>query len=159
MRKGSKIDYTEDMTSYPVNHDLGRIEVVTLDDTSALSREIPLDVAAIQAAWPEFENEFDSLRGRKMMGLVYGGDEVYRLSSVQLDRDQGNLLGLDETVIPGGAYLRLRLRGHAPAIYDQIAAAFDALFEQANHDPDRPHIEYYRREGEIDCLVPINAPH
>ena len=68
-----------------------------------------------------------SLQGRKMMGLFYGEDRVYRL----------------------------RLRGPAPSIYDDIAPAFDVLFDRADHDPKRPHIEYYRREGEVDCLVPI----
>ena len=44
-----------------------------------------------------------------------------------------------------------------PAVYGQIAAAFDELFEHADHDPTRPLIEFYRREGEVDCLVPVNA--
>ena len=145
------------MTDYPTNHDLGRIDVIELDDTPALSRDVALDIAAIQAAWPDFESSFDSLQGRRMMGLFYGQDDVYRLSSARLDRDHDNPLGLDETVIPGGSYLRLRLRGSAPSIYEDIAPAFDALFELPNHDPGRPHIEYYRREGEVDCLVPINS--
>lgn len=51
---------------------------------------------------------------------------------------------------PGGEYLRLTLVGEPPAIYGHIAAAFDALFEHAEHDPRRPLIEFYRREGEID---------
>ena len=42
-----------------------------------------------------------------------------------------------------------------PEVYSRIGAAFDALFEQADHDPDRPVIEFYRREDEIDCLVPV----
>ena len=67
------------------------------------------------------------------------------------------MLGLDETTIPGGRYLRLRLIGDAPGVYGQIAAAFNELFEHADHDPTRPLIEFYRREGEIDCLVPVNA--
>lgn len=28
---------------------------------------------------------------------------------------------------------------------------------QADHDPDRPLIEFYRREDEIDCLVPVRS--
>lgn len=36
--------------------------------------------------------------------------------------------------------------------------ALDILFTHADHDPTRPRIEHYRREGEADCLVPINAP-
>lgn len=144
------------MTGYPRIHALGSIDVIVLDDAPALSRDVDLDIDEIQAAWPRFESSFDSLQGRRMMGLFYSGEGIYRLTSLRLDRDGDNPLGLHETVIPGGRYLRLRLRGNAPAIYGDIAPAFDLLFEQADHDPRRPHIEYYRREGEVDCLVPIN---
>lgn len=145
------------MNRNPTNHDLGRVDVISLDDTRALSRDVSLDIPTIQTAWPEFEGSFASLRGRRMMGLFYDSIGVYRMSSARLDWDDDNALDLDETVIPGGSYLRLRLRGQAPDIYGQIAPAFDALFESADHDSSRPHIEYYRREGEVDCLVPINA--
>src|SRR5262249_22981063 len=77
--------------------------------------------------------------------------------SRDVSRDAENPLGLDETTIPGGPYLRLRLIGEPPAVYGQIAAAFDELFEHADHDPTRPLIEFYRREGEVDCLVPVKA--
>jgi hypothetical protein len=35
---------------------LGRIVNVTRQDTAALSREVPLGLAAIQEAWPAFES-------------------------------------------------------------------------------------------------------
>lgn len=143
------------MTTYPHAHALGRIDVIDLPDTPALSQDVTLDFDVIQAAWPDFEGAFDSLQGRKMMGLVFGGNDVYRLSSARLERDEANVLNLDETTIPGGPYLRLRLRGNAPAVYGQISEAFDALFALADHDSSRPHIEYYKREGEVDCLVPV----
>jgi hypothetical protein len=143
------------MTDLPMTHDLGRIDVVELDDAPALSRDVPLDIAAVQEAWPAFEAAFDSLQGRRMMGLVRPADRVYRMASVRLERDGATPVGMDETVIPGGAYLRLRLRGEAPGVYELIEPAFEALFDIADHDPDRPHIEHYRRAGEIDCLVPI----
>ncbi|WP_350270726.1 AraC family transcriptional regulator [Brevibacterium sp. CBA3109] len=142
------------MDSYPKNHELGRIDDLLLEDSYALSRDVPLNLPAIQRAWPEFESSFDSLRGRRMMGLFYDDLGVYRMASVRLDRDVNNDLNLDETVVPGGSYLRLRLRGRAPEIYEQIAPAFDVLFAFVDHDASRPHIEYYRRAGEIDCLVP-----
>lgn len=145
------------MTTYPHQHALGRIDILDLPETPALSRDVALDVDVVQAAWPEFEEGFDSLQGRRMMGLVFGGNNVYRLSSVRLDRDDDNTLALNKTTIPGGSYLRLRLRGNAPEIYGQISPAFDALFALADHDSTRPHIEYYKREGEVDCLVPILA--
>jgi hypothetical protein len=136
---------------------LGRIANVTRQDTAALSREVPLDLAAIQDAWPAFESGFDSLHGRRMMGLIDNRAGTYRLCTERLPRDIENPLGLDETTIPGGRYLRLRLIGDPPGVYGQIAAAFDELFEHADHDPTRPLIEFYRREGEVDCLVPVNA--
>ncbi|WP_311259850.1 GyrI-like domain-containing protein [Microbacterium sp. WCS2018Hpa-9] len=145
------------MDDYPVTHELGRIDVVTLVDAPALSRDVALDIEAVQSAWPAFERAFDSLQGRRMLGLVYGGNAVYRLACVRLARDAENALGLDETTIPGGDYLRLRLRGEAPDVYGQISDAFDVLFARANHDAERPHIEAYRREGEVDCLVPISS--
>jgi hypothetical protein len=136
---------------------LGSIANVTRQDTAALSRKVPLDLAMIQEAWPAFEAGFDSLRGRRMMGLIDNRAGTYRLCTERLPRDLENPLNLDETTIPGGRYLRLRLIGDPPGIYDQIAAAFDELFEHADHDPTRPLIEFYRREGEIDCLVPVKS--
>lgn len=143
------------MPAHPTRHELGLIDVVSTEPLSSLSRDVPLDLSAIQAGWPEFEHGFDSLRGRRMMGIVYPAANVYRMSSARLDRDRDNTLMLDETVVPGGTYLRLRLRGEAPAVYEQIADAFAVLFERAEHDPRRPHIESYRREGQVDCLVPV----
>lgn len=143
------------MDNYPEHHALGRIDVITLADRPALSRDVPHNLPSIQAGWPDSEHSFDSLKGRRMMGLVYGGSQIYRMCSTRLDRDADNPLGLNETVIPGGAYLRLRLRGEVPAVYGQIGEAFDVLFADAEHDSTRPQIESYRREGEIDCLVPI----
>ena len=145
------------MSDYPERHALGRIDFINLEDLPALSRDVPLDLPSIQAGWPDFEHAFDSLRGRRMMGLVYGGSHIYRMCSIRLDRDAANSLGLDETTIPGGAYLRLRLRGEAPEVYGHIGEAFDVLFGSADHDSSRPQIESYRREGEVDCLLPILA--
>jgi len=136
---------------------LGKIANVTRQDTAALSREVPLNLSAIQQAWPAFESGFDSLHGRRMMGLIDNRAGTYRVCTERLPRDRENPLGLDETTIPGGRYLRLRLIGEPPGVYGQIAAAFDELFEHADHDPTRPLIEFYRREGEVDCLVPVNA--
>jgi hypothetical protein len=145
------------VTDLPTTHALGRIDVVDLDDAPAFSRDVPHDAQAVQAAWPVFEAGFDSLRGRRMMGLVHETDRVYRMASIRIERDADAPEGMVETVIPGGAYLRLRLRGTAPGIYEDIGPAFEVLFALADHDPGRPHIESYRRAGEIDCLVPIRS--
>lgn len=139
------------------DHSLGAIDRITRVDTPALSRDVPFNLDTIQTAWPKFEVAFDSLRSRKMMGLVFNDDDLYRMCSVRLERDAENSLQLDETVIPGGDYLRMRLRGEPSVVYGLIPEAFEALFVDADHDPTRPHIEHYRREGEVDCLVPVHA--
>lgn len=145
------------MSKYPQDHELGRIDAVTLDDRPALSRDVHLDLPSVQAGWPVFEGAFESLRGRKMMGLVYGDSQIYRMCTLRLEQDTENPLGLDETTVPGGKYLRLRLRGEPMAVYGKISSAFDALLACADLDPTRPLIESYRREGEVDCLMPIIA--
>ena len=133
----------------------GAIARVTRADLTVLSMDVPLDLAQVQQAWPRFEASLDSLHGRRMMGLVLNRQGVYRLATSKLDRDSDHSYDLEETVVPGGDYLRLTLVGTPPELYSRIGAAFDALFEQADHDPDRPLIEFYRREDEVDCLVPV----
>src|SRR5262249_20849823 len=81
---------------------LGKIASVTREDTPALSREVPLDLAAIQAAWPAFESGFDSLKGRRMMSLIDNRAATYRLCCERLPRDAEDSLRPDDTTIPGG---------------------------------------------------------
>ena len=135
----------------------GPVARVTRADIPALSLDVPLDLSQVQRAWPTFEASLDSLRGRRMMGLVFNRQTVYRLATSKLMRDSGHSYNLDETVVPGGDYLRLTIIGAAPEVYSRIGAAFDQLLAQADHDPDRPLIEFYRREGEFDCLVPVRS--
>ena len=58
-------------------------------------------------------------------------------------------------MLPGGRYLRVRLKGEPPEVYERIAPTFDALAEVARPDETRPSIEFYRRRDEIDLLVPV----
>lgn len=133
----------------------GAITRVTRTDLSVLSMDVPLDLPQVQEAWPRFEASLDSLQGRRMMGLVLNREGIYRLATSKLERDEHHSYDLAETVVPGGDYLRLTLVGDEPEVHSRIGAAFDALFAQADHDPDRPLIEFYRRQGEVDCLVPV----
>jgi DNA gyrase inhibitor GyrI len=63
--------------------------------------------------------------------------------------------GLESGTLPGGRYLRARLRGEPPEIYEEIKPAFDELMRQAKADESRPSLEHYRRHDEIDLLLPI----
>ena len=51
-------------------------------------------------------------------------------------------LGVEEGELPGGRYLRARLRGEPPAVYERIGPTFTALVRRATPDERRPSIEF-----------------
>ena len=109
------------------------------------------EIGAIRAAWERLE-AIVPLRGRRFFGAAYP-DGTYRACVERLpDEERG---GLEEGELPGGTYVRERLRGEPPAVYDGIAAAFDALEARAPRDATRPCLEHYRRRDEIDVLMPV----
>ncbi len=97
------------------------------------------------------------LRGRKFFGTYDASTGEYRVCAEIREGDDPAALGLETATIPGGAYLRARLRGDPPAVYERIAPTFDALIEAAGprRDGTRPSIEFYRRLDEIDVLLPV----
>lgn len=115
------------------------------------------DLAKMQLAWAALE-ELVGLRGRKFFGAFYPSTEEYRVCVLVREGDDPDVLGLESGTLPGGKYLRARLRGDPPGLYEQIPPTFTALVEAASPDPTRPSIEVYRRHDEIDLLLPIGAP-
>jgi hypothetical protein len=57
--------------------------------------------------------------------------------------------------LPGGRYLRARLRGDPPGVYEQIGPTFEELTRGRKPDISRPSLEHYRRYDEIDLLLPV----
>ena len=111
------------------------------------------ELGAIRAAWERLEAVVP-LRGRRFFG-VFDPGAWYRACVERLpDEEAGEL---EAGVIPGGPYLRERLRGEPPGIYTELAAAFERLEALAQRDPSRPGIEHYRRRDEIDVLMPVHA--
>jgi len=64
-------------------------------------------------------------------------------------------LGLESGTLPGGRYLRARIRGEPPEVYEQIGPTFAALVKAARPDETRPSIEVYSHRDEIDLLLPV----
>jgi hypothetical protein len=42
-------------------------------------------------------------------------------------------------------------------LYDGIGPTFDELAKDADVDDTRPFLEFYRREDEVDVLVPVRT--
>lgn len=142
------------MTDQLTSH-LGDVSRVTRDDVAIMYLDVAFDVEAIQAGWPEFESRFDSLRGRKMMAVVFPERGIYRLATAMRDDDDPDAMGLQIGALPGGAYLRLALVDEAPRLYQNIGPAFIELQALGDHDPSRPSVELYCGQGEVECLLPV----
>jgi hypothetical protein len=108
---------------------------------------------------PAFQRleELVGTRGRKFYGAFYPRGKEYRACVVTKDGDDASALGLEEGALPAGRYLRARLQGEPPALYERIAPTFEALVRQAPPDEARPSLEYYRRHDEVELLLPVSG--
>ena len=107
----------------------------------------------ITRAWTELEAVV-ALRGRHFYGAFDPVAEDYRACVEVRDGDE-LVPGLESGTLPGGRYLRARLRGEPPAVYERIGPTFEELMRHTKPDESRPSIEHYRRHDEIDLLLPI----
>ena len=110
--------------------------------------------AAIRAAWDELETAVGSLHRRKFYGAFYPVTEEYR-ACVELGPGEQPPAGLKTDTLPGGRFLRLRLSGEPPALYERIRPGFEELLTQGKADMERPSLEFYRRFDEVDLLLPV----
>jgi hypothetical protein len=114
---------------------------------------VPDGIEHIRRAWDELEARVP-LRGRRFYGAFDAAAGEYR-ACVQVRAGDELVPGLEQGVLSGGRYLRLRLRGEPPAVYELIGPTFDELAGRARVDPARPSLEHYRRRDEIDLLLPV----
>jgi DNA gyrase inhibitor GyrI len=112
------------------------------------------DPAEMGPAWGRLEGLVGT-RGRKFFGAFYPSTKEYRVCVQIKDEDDPSALGLETDTLPGGRYLRERIQGEPPALYDRIRPGFEELLKKATSDQTRPSIEFYRRRDEIDLLLPV----
>jgi DNA gyrase inhibitor GyrI len=109
---------------------------------------------AIQQAWAQFETAV-GLKGRKFFGAFDVASDEYRVCVQLNEEDDPQALGFEAATLPGDPYLRVRLQGEPPAVYEQIPTAFSELARRGASDASRPSIEFYRSRDVIDLLLPI----
>ncbi len=112
---------------------------------------------AIRRAWERLEARVGPPQGRKFFGTFEAATSEYRACVQIQEHDDPSGLGLESSTLPGGMYLRARLRGEPPEVYEQISPTFAALAQAGLPDATRPSIEFYRRRGEIDLFLPISS--
>jgi hypothetical protein len=127
---------------------------VERDELAVLFIRTPDDPEQFGPAFQRLE-ELVGTRGRKFYGAFYPGKNEYRACVVTKDEDDPAALGLEAGTLPGGRYLRTRLRGEPPELYGRIAPTFDKLVALAAADHTRPSLEFYRRHDELDLFLPI----
>ncbi len=114
---------------------------------------VPDGLEHIRRAWDELEAVV-SLRGRHFYGAFDPVANDYR-ACVEVREGDELVSGLESGTLPGGRYLRARLHGDPPAVYEGIGPTFGELTKAAKPDESRPSLEWYRRNDEIDLLLPI----
>jgi hypothetical protein len=114
---------------------------------------VPDGLEHIRRAWNELEAIVE-LRGRHFYGAFDPAANDYR-ACVEMREGDELAPGLESGTLPGGRYLRARLRGDPPAVYVRIGPTFDELVQTHKPDESRPSLEHYRRHDEIDLLLPV----
>jgi hypothetical protein len=127
---------------------------VDRDEVDVMFFRSPDDPAVFGPLWTRLE-ELVGLRGRKFYGAFTPSTKEYHVSVQRQDGDDPAALGLETGTLPGGRYLRARLHGEPPQVYERIGPTFEALAAAAHSDESRPSIEFYRQRDQIDLFLPI----
>ena len=131
----------------------GKFAEIERDEIGVQFVRVPDGLEHIRRAWDELEAVVD-LHGRRFYGAFDPVANDYR-ACVEVREGDELVPGLESGTLPGGRYLRARLRGDPPGIYERIGPTFADLTRQATPDETRPSLEHYRRLDEIDLLLPI----
>jgi hypothetical protein len=123
------------------------------DEIAVQFVRVPDGLEHIRRAWNELESVVD-LRGRHFYGAFDPVANDYR-ACVEVRAEDELMPGLENGTLAGGRYLRARLRGEPPGVYERIGPTFEELTQHTKPDRSRSSLEHYRRHDEIDLLLPI----
>lgn len=127
---------------------------VTLEDIQVMFVRAEGGSEGAKEAFDKLESRLPSLRGRKFYGTYHAGE--YRACVALRPEDDPSAMGLDVWVIPGGRYVRAKVKDWSRRI-PEIGKTFTALAEQYPADPSRPSIEYYRSQQELILHLPVSS--
>lgn len=90
-----------------------------------------------------------------MYGQIDPRQDTYTVCTPLRGDDHPDRLGLQRGTLAGGSYLRGRLIGQPPHIYERIADGIAELEAMMAGDDARPLIEFYRRRDQVELWLPI----
>ena len=125
-------------------------------DAVVLERTTIDDLPHIQQVWPLFER-LVGLRGRKFYARADERVHTHTVCTPLREDDNPDRLGLVVGTLPGGWYLRDRIRGGAAQVYRDIAPGIAELKALLPMDAGRPLIEHYRGHDELELWLPIHG--
>jgi hypothetical protein len=132
----------------------GSADVVVRNEVRVMFMRMGTSTDEIRRGWDRMERLVGT-RGRKFYGALDQPTGEYWVCVEMKDGDDAEALGLESGILPGGRYLRAKLRGEPPDVYERIGPTFNAIERSVTPDPTRPEIEFYRQRDEIELLVPI----
>jgi hypothetical protein len=132
-------------------------DLIQRDETPVMFVRAVDEPDGIRRAWERLEAQVGAPRGRRFFGTFEAATSEYRACVEVQEHDDPSGLGLQSGTLPGGMYLRARLRGEPPDVYEQIGPTFAALAKASPPDVTRPSIEFYRRRDEIDLFLPVSS--
>jgi hypothetical protein len=132
---------------------MARIEVV-LEPVRVMYVEAEGGLSGIRQSWSKLESKLPGLKGRKFYGTYHVVEKIYRACVAINSEKEPETLSLPTWTIPGGKYLREKIKGWSsrPEIMGEI---FESMAQERDSDPTRPSIEFYRSQQEVILLLPI----
>lgn len=123
---------------------------------TAKSKSFPEGNSEAMAA---IESRLETLKGRKMYGLVYeseDGMDYYAglVPEGESEEKRFTELGYDILEVGGGSCARVKLLDWSSKI-DQIGPTFGAMIGEYGIDTSRPQMEFYRSQKELHLLLPL----
>jgi len=129
---------------------------VTLNDVPMMYLVAEGGPPGAKDGFNKLEGKLQSLRGRKFYGTFQPETGEYRACVAIESGDDPQRMGLATGVIPGGLYLREKMKNWMSR-RDEIGKTFMAMAERERNrvDKSRPSVEFYRSQDELILLLPV----